>query len=137
MPLNPSATIQFICSVCVLPPSLQSSLSAFCTQPAFYCQSTVCIVPLVHSLQSTISEILGPIHRYPDIFESANFLSRYSFRLLESSESGALSIQQKFQFEILETARAQWNGRFRYRPDPSHRAFCYCGLIHSRLKITL
>ena len=43
-------------------------------------------------------------------------------------ESGALSIQQKFRFEISGTSRAQWNGTFRlHRPDPSHRAFCYCG----------
>ena len=42
---------------------------------------------------------------------------------------GTLSIQQKFQFEILETSRAQWNGTFRlHRPDTSHRAFWYCGL---------
>ena len=39
----------------------------------------------------------------------------------------ALSIQQKFRFEILEIPRAQWNGTFRlYRPDPSHRMFGYC-----------
>ena len=50
----------------------------------------------------------------------------------------ALSIQQKFRFEISETSRAQWNGTFRlHRPDPSHRAFCYCGLaadskLHSK-----
>ena len=53
-------------------------------------------------------------------------------------ESGALSIQQKFRFEISGTSRAQWNGTFRlHRPDPSHRAFCYCGLaadskLHSK-----
>ena len=41
---------------------------------------------------------------------------------------GALSIQQKFRFEISEISRAQWNGTFRlHRPDPSHRAFCDCG----------
>ena len=50
----------------------------------------------------------------------------------------ALSIQQKFRFEISETLRAQWNGAFRlHRPDPSHGAFCYCGLaadskLHSK-----
>ena len=39
-------------------------------------------------------------------------------------ELGALSIQQKFRFEISEISRAQWNGTFRlHRPDPSHRAF--------------
>ena len=37
---------------------------------------------------------------------------------------GALSIQQKFRFEISEIPRAQWNGTFRlHRPDPIHRAF--------------
>ena len=42
--------------------------------------------------------------------------------------SRALSIQQKFRLEISETSRAQWNGTFRlHKPDPSHRAFCYCG----------
>ena len=39
----------------------------------------------------------------------------------------ALSIQQKFRFEISEISRAQWNGTFRlHRPGPSNRAFCYC-----------
>ena len=39
----------------------------------------------------------------------------------------ALSIQQKFRFEISEIPRAQWNGTFRlHRPDPSHRALGYC-----------
>ena len=40
---------------------------------------------------------------------------------------GALSIQQKFQFETLEIPRAQWHGTFRlHRPDPSNCAFGYC-----------
>ena len=40
---------------------------------------------------------------------------------------GALSIQQKFRFEIQEILRVQWNGSFRlHRPDPSHRALGYC-----------
>ena len=39
----------------------------------------------------------------------------------------ALSIQQKFRFEIAEISRAQWNGTFRWhRPHPSHHAFGYC-----------
>ena len=39
----------------------------------------------------------------------------------------ALSIQQKFRFEISEIPRAQWSGTFRlHRPYPSHRAFGYC-----------
>ena len=39
----------------------------------------------------------------------------------------ALSIQQKFRFEISEMSRAQWNDTFSFhRPDPSHRAFGYC-----------
>ena len=39
----------------------------------------------------------------------------------------ALSIQQKFRFEISEILRVQWNGTFRlHRPDPSHRALGYC-----------
>ena len=49
--------------------------------------------------------------------------------MYHQSSHGALSIQQKFLFEISETSRVQWNGTFRLdRPDPSHRAFCYCGL---------
>ena len=49
-------------------------------------------------------------------------------RKLSLVSSGALSIQQKFRFEISETLSAQWNGTFRlHRLDPSHRAFCYCG----------
>ena len=31
-----------------------SLYSAFCTQPAFYSQSAVCILPLVRSLQSAV-----------------------------------------------------------------------------------
>ena len=43
------------------------------------------------------------------------------------TSSWALSIPQKFRFEISEISRAQWNGTFRlHRPDPSHRAFGYC-----------
>ena len=39
----------------------------------------------------------------------------------------ALSIQQKFRFEIPEIFRVQWNGTVRFhRPDPSHRALGYC-----------
>ena len=39
----------------------------------------------------------------------------------------ALSIQQKFRFEISEILRVKWNGSFRlHRPDPSHRALGYC-----------
>ena len=39
----------------------------------------------------------------------------------------ALAIQQKFQFEISEISRAQWNGAFRWhRPDSSHHPFGYC-----------
>ena len=38
----------------------------------------------------------------------------------------ALSIQQKFRFEISEISRAQWSCAFRlHRPHPSHRAFGY------------
>ena len=37
-----------------------------------------------------------------------------------------LSIQQKFQFEILEIPCAQWKCTFQlHRPDPSHCAFHY------------
>ena len=39
----------------------------------------------------------------------------------------ALSIQQKFRFEISEIPRAQWKSTFRLpRPDPSYGAFGYC-----------
>ena len=39
----------------------------------------------------------------------------------------ALSIQQKFRFEISEIPRTQWSGTFRlHSPYPSHRAFGYC-----------
>ena len=49
-------------------------------------------------------------------------------RSLFVGKQRALSIHQKFRFEISETSRAQWNGTFRlHRPDPSHRSFCYCG----------
>ena len=39
----------------------------------------------------------------------------------------ALSIQQKFRFEMSEIPRSQWSGTFRlHSPYPSHRAFGYC-----------
>ena len=42
----------------------------------------------------------------------------------EKATLRALSIQQKFRFEISENLPVQWNGTFRFhRPDPSHRAF--------------
>ena len=34
-----------------------SLYSAFCTQPAFYSQSAVCILPLVRSLQSAVRSL--------------------------------------------------------------------------------
>ena len=34
-----------------------SLYSAFCTQPAFYSQSAVCILPLVRSLQSAVCSL--------------------------------------------------------------------------------
>ena len=49
------------------------------------------------------------------------------FLFLLVGSSGALSIQQKSQFEISEISRVQWSCTFRlHRPDPSHRAFGYC-----------
>ena len=56
--------------------------------------------------------------------------------VIQKKNAWALSIQQNFQFEISETSRVQWNGTFRlHRPDPSHRAFCYCGFsAHSNTK---
>ena len=45
----------------------------------------------------------------------------------ERGRQRALSIQQKFRFEISGILRVQWNGTFRlHRPDPSHRALGYC-----------
>ena len=45
----------------------------------------------------------------------------------ERGRQRALSIQQKFRFEISEILRVQWNGTFwLHRPDPSHRALGYC-----------
>ena len=42
-------------------------------------------------------------------------------KLGEGGSPGALSIQQKFWFEISEIPRGEWNGTFRlHRPDPSH-----------------
>ena len=52
--------------------------------------------------------------------------------------SGALSIQQKFQFEISEVPRVQWNGTFRlYRLDLSHRAFGYCSCKQDKKRAVL
>ena len=48
----------------------------------------------------------------------------YPSLLREERQLGALSIQQKYRFEISEISRAQWNGTFRlHRPDPSHRVW--------------
>ena len=45
---------------------------------------------------------------------------------LELSRSRAFSIQQKFQFEILEIPCAKWNGIFwLHRLSPSHCMFGY------------
>ena len=51
----------------------------------------------------------------------------HQFDTLETRR--ALSIQQKFRFQISENPLAQWNGTFRlHRPDPSHHMllFGYC-----------
>ena len=46
---------------------------------------------------------------------------------MEPKNPRALSIQQKFRFEILGNLRAKWIGTFRlHRLDPGHRAFGYC-----------
>ena len=37
--------------------NVYSLYSAFCTQPAFYSQSAVCILPLVRSLQSAVRSL--------------------------------------------------------------------------------
>ena len=37
--------------------NVYSLYSAFCTQPAFYSQSAVCILPLVRSLQSAVRTV--------------------------------------------------------------------------------
>ena len=52
---------------------------------------------------------------------------KHASRLYIARRHGALSIQQKFRFEISEISGAQWSCTFRLdRPDPSHRAFGYC-----------
>ena len=55
----------------------------------------------------------------------------HQFDTLETRR--ALSIQQKFRFEISEIPLAQWNGTFRlHRPDPSHHVLLsgYCSCKH-------
>ena len=43
------------------------------------------------------------------------------------SSPRALSIRQKFLFEISENLRARWKDTFQlHRPDPSHCSFVYC-----------
>ena len=62
------------------------------------------------------------------------------YRLFEKDtpvllSAGALSIQQKFWFEISKIPRALWNGSFRFhRPVPSHRVFAYCSLCKQDTK---
>ena len=52
---------------------------------------------------------------------------KHASRLYIARRHGALSIQQKFRFEISEISRAQWSCTFRlHRPDPCHHAFGYC-----------
>ena len=55
----------------------------------------------------------------------------HQFDTLETRR--ALSIQQKFRFEISEIPLAQWNDTFRlHRPDPSHHVLLsgYCSCKH-------
>ena len=62
------------------------------------------------------------------------------YRLFEKDtpvllSAGALSIQQKFWFEISKIPRALWNGSFRFhRPVPGHRVFAYCSLCKQDTK---
>jgi len=63
--------------------------------------------------------------RNTEIYGLSSCTSKVSGNLFEKLR--ALSIQQKFQFEITEIPRAEWKGTLRlHRPDPSHRAFGYC-----------
>ena len=71
-----------------------------------------------------------PSGRRAEVFSRSRQLLRMSVcrpHGVQDVTSGALSIQQKFRFEIQEILRVQWNGSFRlHRPDPSHRALGYC-----------
>ena len=63
--------------------------------------------------------------RNTEIYGLSSCTSKVSGNMFE--KLWALSIQQKFQCEITEIPRAEWNGTLRlHRPDPSHRAFGYC-----------
>ena len=61
-------------------------------------------------------EVCDPLRELVDWLEAALWLML----------PRALSIQQKFRFETLETSRAQWSDTFRlHRPDPQQHTHNY------------
>ena len=87
------------------------------------------MAPVVETLDSAMHRINPyPADKYS--LEAGDFYGwpERSAQLRYTRDRGALSIQQRFRFEISETSRAQWNDTFRlHRPGPSHRAFCCSG----------
>ena len=71
---------------------------------------------IIHKLRRTDTKLLR-----------CNLSERQQGHCVSHYKLWALSIQQKFRFEISEIPRAQCNGTFWLRrPNPSHCAFGYC-----------
>ena len=95
------------------------------------------MLPLLSSAFSSADSVLWFVDTFMTLFcwkcletnqnEGVLLKQKHASRLYIARRHGALSIQQKFRFEISEISGAQWSCTFRLdRPDPSHRAFGYC-----------
>ena len=94
------------------------------------------MLPLLSSVFSSADSVLWFVDTFMTLFcwrcletnqEGVFLKQKHASRLYIARRHGALSIQQKFRFEISEISRAQWSCTFRlHRPDPSHHAFGYC-----------
>ena len=79
--LNPSmTTVSAFCSVCILP------------QPAFYSQSSVCILPLVCSLQSTVYVLHWLFLKYFKCWWFCQFHSKIHWICLKKEYKSLLAI---------------------------------------------
>ena len=94
------------------------------------------MLPLLSSVFSSAESVLWFVDTFMTLFcwrcletnqGGVLLKQKHASPLYIARRHGALSIQQKFRFEISEISRAQWSCTFRlHRPDPSHHAFGYC-----------
>ena len=86
------------------------------------CYLTCLHLTLKQKLGKKIPRFIG--NRW--VYRATSF-GQFTKNIHKAMKTWALSIRQKFRFEISKIPRAQWNATFRlHRPDPSHRAFGYC-----------